>query len=58
MIHGEPKVKTIVMMGFIACWLHMAYALYLIAHHDELPNPLLKRLRDCSRFGSPVNASK
>ena len=42
---GEPKVKTIVMMGFIACWLHLAYALYLIAHHDELPNPLLKRLR-------------
>jgi hypothetical protein len=33
---GEPKVKTIVMMGFIACWLHLAYALYLIAHHDEI----------------------
>jgi SEC-C motif len=42
---GEPKVKTIVMMGFLACWLHLAYALYLIAHHDELPNLLLKRLR-------------
>ena len=25
---GEPKVKTIVMMGFMACWLHLAYALY------------------------------
>jgi hypothetical protein len=34
------------MMGFIACWLHLAYALYLIAHHDEIPKPLLKRLRD------------
>jgi hypothetical protein len=42
---GDPKVKTIVMMGFIACWLHLAYALYLIAHHDGLPNLLLKRLR-------------
>ena len=46
---GEPKVKTIVMMGFMACWLHLAYALYLIAHHDEIPEPLLKRLR------TPVN---
>lgn len=47
---GEPKVKTIVMMGFIACWLHLAYALYLIAHHDEIPKPLLKRLRDPATF--------
>jgi hypothetical protein len=47
---GEPKVKTIVMVGFIACWLHLAYALYLIAHHDELPKPLLRRLRDPVRF--------
>lgn len=43
---GEPKVKTIVMMGFIACWLHLAYALYLIAHHDAIPARLLKRLRN------------
>lgn len=42
---GEPKVKTIVMMGFIACWRHLAYALYLIAHHDEIPQALLKRLQ-------------
>ena len=47
---GEPKVKTIVMMGFIACWLHLAYALYLIAHHDEIPKLLLKRLRDPVSF--------
>ncbi len=47
---GEPKVKSIVMMGFIACWLHLAYALYLIAHHDEIPEPLLKRLRDPVSF--------
>lgn len=47
---GEQKVKAIVMMGFISCWLHLAYALYLIAHHDELPEPLLKRLRDPDSF--------
>lgn len=47
---GEPKVKTIVMTGFIACWLHLAYALYLIAHHDKIPKPLLKRLRDPVSF--------
>ena len=47
---GEPKVKTIVMMGFIACWLQLAYALYLIAHHDDIPKQLLKRLRDLVSF--------
>ena len=47
---GEPKVKTIVLMGFIACWLHLAYALYLIAHHDTIPKPLLKRLRNPDSF--------
>lgn len=47
---GEPKVKSIVMMGFIACWLNLAYALYLIAHHDEIPKPLLRRLRDPVSF--------
>lgn len=46
----EPKVKTIVMMGFMACWLHLAYALYLIAHHDEIPNLLVKRLRHPPSF--------
>lgn len=46
----DPKVKTIVMMGFMACWLRLAYALYLIAHHDDLPKPLLKRLRDPVTF--------
>jgi hypothetical protein len=39
-------MKSGEMQGFIACWLHLGYALYLIAHNDELPKPLLKRLRD------------
>ncbi|MGO7837673.1 SEC-C metal-binding domain-containing protein [Rhizobium leguminosarum] len=47
---GEPKVKSIVMMGFMACWLHLAYALYLIAHHDEIPKLLLDRLRNPIMF--------
>lgn len=49
-VPGEPKVKLIVMKGFIACWLHLAYALYLIAHHDEIPEQLLKRLRNPVNF--------
>jgi hypothetical protein len=47
---GEPKVKTITMMGFIACWLHLAYALYLIAHNDAIPKSLLTRLRNTVTF--------
>lgn len=47
---GEPKVKTIPMMGFMACWLHLAYALYLIAHHDDIPELLLDRLRKPDSF--------
>lgn len=46
----EGKLKTITMMGFLACWLHLAYALYLIAHNDEIPTPLLKRLRNPVTF--------
>ena len=38
------------MIGFMACWLHLAYDLYLIAHNDEIPKRLLKRLRDPSTF--------
>ncbi len=32
--------------GYIASFFYLAYALYLIAHHDQLPEPLLKRLRN------------
>lgn len=46
----KPTVKNIVMMGYVACWLHLAYALYLIAHHDDIPKRLLKRLRDSVSF--------
>lgn len=37
-------------MGFITCWLHLAYALYLIAHNDTIPKLLLKRLRNPLTF--------
>lgn len=47
---GDRSVKTIAMRGFIACWLHLAYALYLIAHHDTIPKPLLQRLRNPVSF--------
>lgn len=47
---GDRSVKTITMMGFMACWLHLGYALYLIAHNDAIPKPLLKRLRNPVTF--------
>lgn len=47
---GAPKVREITLMGFMACWTRLAYALYLIAHHDILPKTLLKRLRDANTF--------
>lgn len=46
----EGKLKSGQMMGFLACWLHLGYALYLIAHNDEIPKRLLKRLRDPTTF--------
>src|SRR5579859_3612530 len=46
----EGKLKSGQIMGFLACWLHLAYALYLIEHNDALPKPLLRRLRDPSFF--------
>lgn len=46
----EGKLKTGPMMGFFACWLHLAYALYLIAHNDQIPPVLLTRLRNSVTF--------
>ena len=46
----EGKLKAAPVMGFLACWLHLAYALYLIAHNDEIPELLLKRLRNPVTF--------
>lgn len=38
-------VSTAPFGGHVASLLYLAYALYLIAHHDRMPEPLLKRLR-------------
>ena len=32
--------------GYAASLFYLAYALYLLAHHDQVPEPLLARLRD------------
>lgn len=32
--------------GFAASFFYLAYALYLLAHHDQIPEPLLARLRN------------
>jgi SEC-C motif len=47
---GEGRVKSGVLVGFLSCTLHLAYALYLIAHNDKLPKRLLRRLRDPVTF--------
>jgi len=47
---GTGRIRSGKMMGFIACPLHLAYALYLIAHHDQIPKRLLQRLRDPQTF--------
>lgn len=46
----EGKLKGGTMMGFIACWLHLAYALYLMAHNDEIPDSMIKKLRNPTNF--------
>jgi hypothetical protein len=38
------------LVGFLSGTLHLAYALYLIAHNDEIPKRLLRRLRDPATF--------
>jgi hypothetical protein len=49
-VTATGKVKVGSLMGFFACWLHLAYALYLIEHNDQIPKRLMKRLRDPSSF--------
>lgn len=44
------KLKSAPTKGFLACWLHLAYSLYLIEHNDSLPKSLLRRLRDPEYF--------
>jgi SEC-C motif len=44
------RVKTGPMVGYIASILHLAYALYLIGHHDKIPSRLARRLRDPATF--------
>jgi hypothetical protein len=47
---GEGRVKSGLLVGFLSGTLHLAYALYLIAHNDEIPKRLLRRLRDPVTF--------
>jgi hypothetical protein len=46
----EGKLKTGNVTGFMACMFHLGYTLYLIAHNDEIPKRLLRRLREPSTF--------
>jgi hypothetical protein len=47
---GEGRVKSSPLIGFLSGTLHLSYALYLIAHNDEIPKRLLGRLRNPATF--------
>ena len=47
---GQGRVKSGPLIGFLSGTLHLSYALYLIAHNDEIPKRLLRRLRDPATF--------
>jgi hypothetical protein len=47
---GQSRVKSGPLIGFLSGTLHLSYALYLIAHNDEIPKRLLRRLRDTATF--------
>lgn len=49
-IASDGKLKTAPIVSFYACWLRLAYALYLIEHNDVLPKPLIRRLRNVTPF--------
>lgn len=44
------QLRTGPMVGCIAAIMHLAYALYLIGHHDTIPSRLARRLRDPVTF--------
>jgi hypothetical protein len=50
--HGtvQGRVRSSPLVGFLSGTLHLAHALYLIAHHDKIPKRLLKRLREPPTF--------
>ena len=47
---GQGRVKSGPLIGFLSGTLHLSYALYLIAHNDEIPKRLLDRLRVPATF--------
>lgn len=47
---GDGLIKVTVMPGFLAAIMHLAYALYLIRHHDHIPQKLLSRLKRSEGF--------
>ncbi len=44
------EVSTAVVTGLVACYLGVAYALYLLDHNVELQTRLIKRLKDPGNF--------
>ncbi len=49
-IKNPGEVSSAVITGVVACYLGLAYALYLLAHNVELQDRLIKRLRNVGNF--------
>jgi hypothetical protein len=49
-IKTPGEVSTAVMNGVTACYLGLAYSLYLLAHNVELQDRLVRRLKDTRQF--------
>jgi SEC-C motif len=49
-IKTPGEVSTAVMNGVTACYLGLAYSLYLLAHNVELQDRLVRRLKDVRQF--------
>jgi hypothetical protein len=47
---GVGMLKSAPAVGFAAAVLRLAYSLYLIAHHDQVPKQFIRRLREASTF--------
>ena len=55
-IKERGKVASAPMTGVVACFLGMAYDLYLLKHNVELQTRLVKRLKDPPNFRARITS--
>ncbi len=49
-IKASEKIATTVVTGIVACYLGLAYSLYLLDHNVEIQERLIRRLKDRENF--------